>query len=182
MFILVFSVSFGIKKSILITYSTFWNFNYYFYSKSFFYKFNNLNKTLFYSNFRFQFTSVTSLLTSYILFFFWIFFFFFGEFLLLLLFNFSTISDSMGGSYFFNFKNFIIFDQSLLSNKTNDFISFFILFFTSSAFLFLLNLRYTFFYKYFKISFFSDFFFVCILSFFFNFFFLLPIFFFLFKK
>lgn len=160
MFILVFSVLFGIKKSTVNTYISFWSFNYYYYNFLFFSKKNLNNLTsLFNQSFRFQYTSITSLLTSYILFFFWIFFFFFGEMFLLILFNFSTISDSISGSYFLNFKYFIIFDQFFLSSKTSDFISFFILFFTTSSFLFLINLRYTFFYKSLNIFFLTDIFF-----------------------
>jgi len=79
MFILIFSVSFGIKKSTLTTYAVFWNFSYYLYKKAIFY--NNLVKHSFinflYDGYRYQFTAITSLLTSYVLFFFWLFFFFF---------------------------------------------------------------------------------------------------------
>jgi len=177
MFILVFSVAFGSKKAPLSIYTSFWNFSYYFFNKIYFFnknkKIDSAGVIFFY---KFQFSAITSLLTSYTLFFFWIFFFFFGEFLLLILFNFSSINDAIAGSYFFNFKSFIIFDQFFLSDKTSEYISFFILFFTSFAFLFLIMFRYTHLYFYIKFSLLSDFFLFLILFIFIsNFLILIPL-------
>ena len=142
MFILVFVVSFGPKKSTLTVYSDIWHTDFY---KTFQVlaqqsqsSVKNLSSLFLY---RFQFTVVTSRSTIYLLFFFWCFFFFFGEILLLILFNFNTLSDLIPSSFFFFFKSHVIF---LLDNGNmflNDIIFFFILFFTTSAFLFLLNLR-----------------------------------------
>jgi hypothetical protein len=58
---------------------------------------------------RFQFTSVTSRSTTYVLFLFWCFFFFFGEFLLLMMFNFNTISDLIPSHFFIATKSHMIF-------------------------------------------------------------------------
>lgn len=155
MFILNFVVIFGAKKSSIFVYSSFWKFNYYLNNFSILNVINTnsnlIQKTNFLTLFRFQYTIITAQLTTYILFFFWLFFFFFGEFMLLFLFNYSTPIDTIPSSYFFTFKNFTIFNLTLLSNTTTNFINFFIFFFTTLALLFLINLKYTFFYKYFFI-------------------------------
>lgn len=147
MLMLLFFAVFGPKKSTLPTYSIFWSFkntyNFFFFFKL---KINLLFKNNFYT--RFQFTAATSNLTSLILFSFWIFFFFFGESFLLLLFNFSSLNDTVPGSYFLNFKNFTIFNLFLLSNKLHLSLNFFIYFFSLCSFIFLLKLRYNFIYKY----------------------------------
>lgn len=112
--------------------------------------------------YRFQFTIITCRTTIYVLFSFWLFFFFFGESLLLTLFNFTTITDSIPSNYFFTFKyhtNFSLNSYSYLLSST---IMFFITFFTISAFLFLLNLRYTFNFFYFDLTAYLDFFFTLI--------------------
>ena len=148
MLMLLFFAFFGPKKSTISTYAIFWNYKN-FYNNFFFIKKNNVQKL--YNNFfvRFQFTAVTSNLTSFILFFFWIFFFFFGESFLLLLFNFSSLNDSISGSYFMHFKNFSLFNFFLLSNKLHLSLNFFIYFFSLCSFIFLMKIRYTFIYKYF---------------------------------
>jgi hypothetical protein len=107
--------------------------------------FSNLNNYLMY---RFQFTIVTCRTTIYLLFTFWLFFFFFGETLLLILFNFCTVTDSIYANYFVSFKTHVIFSLSISSSFLSNNVMFYIIFFTSSAFIFLLNMRYTFNYLY----------------------------------
>ena len=150
MTMLLFFAVFGPKKSTLLSYSTFWNYknfyNFFFFLKKPSFFVNTLTNAIYV---RFQFAAVTSNLTSLILFSFWIFFFFFGESFLLLLFNFSSLNDTIGGSYFASFKNFTVFNFLLLSHKLHLSLNFFIYFFSSCAFIFLLKLRYAFIYKYF---------------------------------
>jgi hypothetical protein len=152
MFILVFIVMFGPKKGILTTYASFWNFKYFNINQLLI---NFLNKNLTNINFfntyllyRFQFTIVTCRTTIYLLFSFWLFFFFFGESLLLILFNFSTVTDAVYSNYFFIFKNHTVFSVFFLSNYLSNTLMFYILFFTSLSFIFLLNLRFSFNYFY----------------------------------
>lgn len=66
MLMLLFFAVFGFKKSTLLSYSLFWDFKIFFNSVLFFNYSQNNFKQLFFS--RFQFTSVTSNLTSIILF------------------------------------------------------------------------------------------------------------------
>ena len=177
MFILTFVVIFGPKKSTLMTYLTFWNFKYF----NFNYilinflnnKFKNASLFNFYLLYRFQFTIVTCRTTIYLLFSFWLFFFFFGESLLLILFNFSTLSDAISSNYFFIFKNHTIFLLNSSSFFLSNTIMFYIIFFTSCSFIFLLNLRYTFNYFYLNNVWIFDAFFLLIICYLFinNFFF-----------
>lgn len=153
MFILVFVVSFGPKKSTLTVYSDIWYTNFYQSYKSLLTTLktnpslnHQLTTRLLY---RFQYTVITSRTTIYLLFTFWCFFFFFGESLLLITFNFNTLSDLIPSSFFMTFKSHIIFFLNNGNNFMGDVIFFYILFFTTSAFLFLLNLRYTSTYRYF---------------------------------
>ena len=143
---------FGPKKGVLTTYAGFWNFKYYEMSQIIvnFLNFDlrkaqTLNHYLLY---RFQFTIITCRTTVYILFSFWLFFFFFGESLLLVLFNFASVTDSVYGNYFFTFKNHNIFSINSFSGELASAISFYIAFFAACAFIFLINLRYTFNYFY----------------------------------
>ncbi len=169
MFILTFVVVFGPKKGVFTTYLSFWNFKYYDYTRiliNFSKNYNNfnlknLNFKLFY---RFQFTIVTCRTTIYLLFSFWLFFFFFGEILLLILFNFSTLTDSISSDYFMIFKNHTIFYLNNSSSRLSNYIMFYILFFTTCSFIFLLNLRYSFNYLYFNNLLFLDILFLLILS------------------
>lgn len=161
MFILIFVVIFGPKKGTLATYFSFWNTSFLTHLKLLINK-NKSIKTLYLLP-RFQFTVVTGRLTSYVLFSFWMFFFFFGEYFLMILFNYSTLIDSVSGSYFSIFKNFTIFNISLLSSSVNSTIMFYILFFTTSSFIFLLNLRYTFSYKIYRQNYLYDLFFFIII-------------------
>lgn len=161
MFILVFIVIFGPKKSVLSNYSSFWNINYDIFFKAIINtNTNSLNQLALKNLYRFQFTIVTCRTTVYLLFTFWLFFFFFGETLLVLLFNYSTISDSISGSYFLTFKNYTIFNVTTSSSALSSSIMFYIIFFTTCSFLFLLNIKYTFNYNYLNDSLLLDSFFV----------------------
>ena len=187
MFILTFVVVFGPKKGVFTTYLSFWNFKYFNFNQLLInvnkkysnFSLNNFNNYLLY---RFQFTIFTCRTTIYLLFSFWLFFFFFGESLLMILFNFSTLTDSVPSDYFMFFKNHIIFDLNTSSSSLSNTVMFYILFFTSCSFIFLLNLRYTFNYFYLNSIWFFDFFFLTVIfylylaSFFFYFLLLLFIF------
>lgn len=151
MLMLIFIVSFGAKKGVFTNYLTFWNFNYFAWNQillnfSSVNTYKTINRYLFY---RFQFTVMTCRTTVYLLFSFWCFFFFFGELLLLLLFNFATLTDSIPSHYFVNFKVQTTFLTLSASASLGNAIMFYIIFFTLCAFIFLLNLRYTFNYNYF---------------------------------
>jgi hypothetical protein len=156
MFILVFVVSFGPKKSTLTVYTDIWYTNFYESYKSLLttLKVNYSAKELTLASlptkllYRFQYTVITSRTTIYLLFSFWCFFFFFGESLLLITFNFNTLSDLIPSSFFMIFKAHIIFFLNNGNQFMGDIIFFYILFFTASAFLFLLNLRYMSTYRY----------------------------------
>ena len=97
--------------------------------------------------YQFQFTVITSRTTIYVLFSFWCFFFFFGEFLLLITFNFNTISDLIPSNYFTFFKTHTIFLLDNNNSYLTEVMMFYILFFTTNSFLFLLNLKYSFVYQ-----------------------------------
>ncbi len=189
MFILVFIVIFGPKKSPLSTYLVYWNFKYFNFNQILINFLNNSYKNLkdlnFYTLYRFQFTIITCRTTIYVLFSFWLFFFFFGESLLLILFNYTTVTDSIYGNYFFIFKNNTIFSFNLSSNFLSNTIMFYISFFTLCSFIFLLNLRYTFNYFYLNYIWIFDFFFIFLIFYLFlNYyiFFLLIFLFFIFTK
>lgn len=159
MFLLVFVVLFGPKKSLLVTYSTFWNFRFYSLSPTIinFLRGRTSRYNLeFHSTIAYQFTLLTSRPTSYILFFFWCFFFFFGESLFLILFNFSTLIETIPSNFFFNIKTHVPFVLNYNNFFLNETIMFYIIFFTICAIFFLLNLRYTFNYDYIKTNFFFD--------------------------
>ena len=153
MFILIFIVSFGTKKGVLASYSSAW---YPIYRDSiqnlYSYAHNarptNLRSLTFLHLYRFQHTNLTSRFTIYILASFWCFFFFFGESLLLLTFNYNTLTDLIPSSFFVFTKSHVIFNTFSSSAFIGDTIFFFIVFFTTSAISFLLNLRYSFTYLY----------------------------------
>ena len=185
MFILTFVVIFGPKKGVFTTYLSFWNFKYYtlnhillnFYKNLINFDLKNINKYFLY---RFQFTIFTCRTTIYLLFSFWLFFFFFGESLLMILFNFSTLTDSINANYFMIFKNHTQFYLNNSSTLLSNSVMFYIIFFTSCSFIFLLNLKYTISYSYVNNIWFFDFFFLFIFFYLFlnNLFFLLIFFFF----
>jgi len=161
MFILTFVVMFGAKKGVFTTYYLFWNYKYFNLNQILLnfqeLKINNTKLLNFYLLHRFQFTLFTCRTTIYILFSFWLFFFFFGESLLLILFNFTTLTDSISSHSFFIFKSHILFFLNTSSVYLSNTIMFYIIFFTTCSFIFLLNLRYTFNYFYLKNLWFFDF-------------------------
>lgn len=101
---------------------------------------------------KYQFTALTSRLTSYMLISFWVFFFFFGESLLLVLFNYSTPIDTIESSNFLVIKQHVIFFIQTSSSKLLSYINFFIFFFTLNAFFYMINLTHTYNYRYFLYS------------------------------
>jgi len=150
MVILIFVVFFGPKKGVLASYLTYWLTHF---RSNFWSLINTTNTTVNFSHllksnlYQFQFTVVTSRTTIYVLFIFWCFFFFFGEFLLLAIFNVNTISDLIPSNHFTFFKTHTIFLLDNSNTYLTEVIMFYILFFTLSAGLFLLNLKYTFVYN-----------------------------------
>lgn len=104
------------------------------------------------SSYRFQHTALTSRLTVYILGLFWCFFFFFGESLLLITFNYNTLTDLIPSSFFVFTKSHVIFTTFSSSAALGDSIFFFIVFFSISAFGFLVNLRFSFSYRYVQLT------------------------------
>jgi len=156
MFFLVFLVMFNIKKGSIVAYSPNWYFSIYTNLRtSILANYNNKSfsknwKTLFLN--RYQFTSITSRSTTYFLFGFWLFFFFYGETLLLVLFNYSTLTDTIPSSSFFLIKQHVVFLLITSSTKLLSCINFYIFFLTSTAFVYILNLRYAYNYNYFSLS------------------------------
>lgn len=166
MLILVFIVSFGLKRGTILTYASYWShnvynsfqllYNYHFSQskKTTTQKFTELAKL---NLFNFQFTIITARPTIYLLFSFWCFFSFFGESLLLLIFNFNTLSDLIPSNFFCYTKTHVIF---LLDNNNTflgETIFSYILFFTLCSITFLLNLRYNFNYQFFQQQFYVEF-------------------------
>jgi len=168
MLMLLFLVLFGPKKSALNTYILYWNLK----LKNFLYLFYSFNintkngNYLTYTNFynlvprltlaRFQLTSVTSRLTVYVLFSFWCFFLFFGNFLLSTLLNFNSLSETIFSSTFTTLKQHVIFTTTISNTWLSDTIFFYILIITTFSIFFLLNLRYTFTYNYFYLTYVFD--------------------------
>jgi hypothetical protein len=152
MFSLIFIVIFGPKKGTLLSYLTFWNFNFFNFNKAIF-NFLNLKKgqkITKHLNYFFQYTIVTARPTVFVLFLFWNFFSFFGEFFFLTILNFSTLSETINSNFFLTIKNHVIFSLKLNSTLLSNCITFFIFFFTTVAFYFLLTLRINFNYFLFK--------------------------------
>jgi hypothetical protein len=150
MFTVTFIVSFGPKKGNIAAYASYWYANFHLNLQLLFNK-NLKDKS--YSELalkmlhRFQFTSITSRTTTYILFTFWCFFFFFGEFLLLIMFNFNTLSDLVPSHFFISTKSHVIFNLNNGSNRLSEVIMFYIFFLTLCAFNFLLKPDSNFFYS-----------------------------------
>lgn len=149
MFTLVFLVMFGPKKGSNVAYSGTWGFNL---NKqlSSLKPYVGPNKLFFFKNyfFKFQFTAITSRLTSYFLFSFWLFFFFFGETLLLLVLNFTTTIDTINSASFMIIKKHMIFFLLTTSVKLTTHINVYIYFLTSCAFFYMMNLSYSYSYRY----------------------------------
>ena len=178
MLILIFVVFFGPKKGVISSYASYWLTNFYlnFYSlvnvKGSFMDSSAVQTLLLY---KFQFTVITSRTTIYVLFCFWCFFFFFGEFLFLVTFNFNTLVDLIPSSYFTCFKSHLIFMLDNGSSWLGDSIFFYILFFTTSALLFLFNLKFTFIYEFFKHQYVLEFTFIALTLAIFNLWLLVPL-------
>jgi NADH:ubiquinone oxidoreductase subunit 5 (subunit L)/multisubunit Na+/H+ antiporter MnhA subunit len=131
MFTLVFLVMFGPKKGSIIAYISSWDFHF----KDQAFMTSITSKSLFQNlSHRFQFTVVTSRLTSYFLLSFWLFFFFYGETLLLVVFNYSTPVDTITSSAFFTIKQHVIFLLTTTPHKLIAYINFYIFLLTSCAF------------------------------------------------
>lgn len=178
MLILVFVVSFGPKKGTLLSYATYWYTNTYLNFKLLIN--SQSNGTSLMSIFHtmradFQFTIITSRITTYVLFSFWCFFFFFGESLLLMTFNFNNLNDLIPSSFFTHLKTHMIFLTENSNNYLNTTIMYYILFFTTSAVIFLLNLKYTLNYNYFKHQLYLDLLFIIVNLYLFNIYFLIVI-------
>lgn len=152
MFILIFVVLFGPKKGPLAAYSGFWKFSFFTNVRLL----TNASRLDFSPTVwlgtralhRFQFTAVTCRPTVYVLFGFWLFFFFSGESLLLLLLDFSSTTETVIGPSFFSCKSHSAFRPLTGVQILAELIMFYITFFTLAGFLFLVNLRYSFNYKY----------------------------------
>jgi NADH-quinone oxidoreductase subunit L len=178
MLILVFVVSFGPKKGTLLSYATYWYTNSYL---NFWLLLNtvtstaSLKDTLSFMRSDFQFTIITSRITTYVLFLFWCFFYFFGESLLLMTFNFNNLNDLIPSSFFTHLKTHMIFLTSNSNSYLTTTIMYYIVFFTASAILFLLNLKYSFNYNFFKHQFYIDLLFILVNVYLFNVYFLLAL-------
>ena len=158
MFFLIFLVMFNIKKGSIIVYISNWGFKFNLNSFITTYLWNKdgllPSKASWYNAFshKYQFTALTSRLTSYMLLSFWIFFFFFGESLLLVLFNYSTPIDTITSSNFMVIKQHIIFFLVSSSSKLLKYINFFIFFLTLNSFMYMMNLSFSYSYRYFMYS------------------------------
>ena len=149
MFTLVYLAMFGVKKGSIIAYESSWNFNFTQFASALSKQQLKL-RSLF--GYRFQQTSITSRSTSYFLISFWLFFFFYGETLLLIVFNYSTPIDTISSSSFLTLKQHVIFFLTTTPTKLISFVNFYIFVLTSSAFLYLTNLNYSYNYTYFRLS------------------------------
>lgn len=152
MFTLVFLVMFGPKKGSVIAYSPNWAFNF----TQFLLAGTNLTtKPLSISTSwrvaasqvasfwnRFQFTSITSRSTSFVLISFWLFFFSFGESLLLIVFSYSTLTDSISSASFTLVKQHVPFLLNSVSNQLGVNINFLIYNLTLAAVAYLLSWSY----------------------------------------
>lgn len=136
MFMLTFIVQFGIKKGSVSVYSSVWN-----YSLSNNLSTLNTNQYITYLH-KFQFTSITSRLTTFILIGFWLFFTFFGEYLLLLLLNFSSTYDTINSSNFMTIKQHIIHMISLNPLKLHTYLNLYLYMLIFNAFMFMVNFNY----------------------------------------
>jgi len=157
MFFLIFLVMFNIKKGSMLVYTGNWDFKLNLNLSVIYHKSKLLSVSgteLLYRSYlhKYQFTALTSRLTSYMLVTFWIFFFFFGESLLLVLFNYSTPIDTITSSNFLVIKQHVIFLLESSSSKLLKYINFFIFFFTLNAFFYMINLCYSYNYRYFLYS------------------------------
>jgi len=153
MFMLVFLVMFGPKKGSIVAYSPNWDFRYFkqlILLSATGHKDSSLS-VLTYA-FKFQFTCVTSRLTTYFLFSFWCFFFFFGELLLLVIFNYVSTIDAISGNSFTVIKQHMIFYILTIPVKLSTHINTYIYFLTSCSFFYMINFTYSYSYRYISLS------------------------------
>ncbi len=152
MFLIIFLSFYGIKKGNLSSYSSFWNYNLF----NNFKLLINANNILIYKKLYniiysdHQFSILTCRTTIYLLFFFFLFFSFFGEILIMFLFNFSSTNEVIVSNFHFYSQNYTIFSIFTLSQNLSNLLMFYIIFFFTSALVFLGNLFYRFYYFYFK--------------------------------
>jgi hypothetical protein len=158
MFMLVFLVMFGPKKGSATAYAGSWDFkctpqfaNLFCGTPARILKFrvNRGLTALKALTFRFQFTVITSRLTTYLLLLFWLFFLHFGEALLLIVFNYSVLTDSINSSSFMLVKQHVPYSLNSVSTKLLSQVNFFILLLTPLAFGYLICLGYVTKYKFF---------------------------------
>lgn len=100
----------------------------------------------------YHFTSVTSRLTSYLLFMFWLFFTFYGESLLLVTLNYLSLIDTIPSNSFLSLKQHVIFFLITTSTEVLNYLNLYIYGLLVCALGFLLNFNYVTNYKYFKQS------------------------------
>jgi hypothetical protein len=171
MLTLIFLVYFGPKKATATTYKMIWNFQpltyftllYNTYSSTLndnSFSRNNTKFIVYNTLSRFQYTVITAQPTVYVLLAMWLFFYSFGNVFLSLMFNYNTLTDTIVSGCFTYIKTHTIF-MSLSSNLyLGDTLFIFIVFLFLSAFFFLMNLRLTFNYHYFRLNYFTEIFFV----------------------
>lgn len=133
MFMLIFNVIFGIKKGNLNLYFHNWLFR----------PLKNLTNLKGLNSFSpiFQYSIFTSRTTVLLLVGFWLFFFFCGETFTLLLYSFLNLNDVITYSYFFNVKNYFIFNTLLLDENVLTNIYTTVILSTSLAFIYLFFLK-----------------------------------------
>lgn len=165
MLMLVFLVLFGPKKGTLLTYFSYWLVIFKEYSSAVVYGSGirlgsaEFSQNLVQSNsnvFRFQLTAVTSRTTVYVLFIFWTSFIFFGDALLLLLLNYNSLSEVIFSSCFTMSKEHTIFMLSASNSWLSQTIFFYIVILTTFSIVWLLNLRYSMTYDYYRIVYIMD--------------------------
>lgn len=153
----VFVVMFGPKKGAMTSYSSAWEEN----SKYSFLMSSYSNWLTYQSTTvlicRFIFTSVTSKLTSIILFSFWLFFFSYGESFFFIIFNLGTLLDTITSSSFFTIKQHLIFSTTTYSMPLFTSLSIQIFFFSIQAFIYLILINNASSYKYFEFNTFYNF-------------------------
>lgn len=159
MFILVFVVLFGPKKGTLTTYTTAWSFLGTTNNQLNLNSLNNSSRVietdqLLVSNY--QFTAVTSRLTTYVLFTFWCFFLCCGESLMLVLFNYNTLIDLIPSSFFLYTKSHFVFQTFTSSSSLSNLLMVIIFFFTTVSYLSLSTLTQFTHYKYLTTTLWAD--------------------------
>ena len=151
MFMLVFLVMFGPKKGSIVAYAPNWDFNFIKQLVLVSGK-RDLGFKVLTHSFKFQFTCITSRLTTYFLFSFWLFFFFFGEILLLVIFNYVSTVDAITGNSFTVIKQHMIFYLLTIPTKLSVHINTYIYFLTSCSFFYMINFVYSYSYRYLSLS------------------------------